>query len=85
MALESNYNETQPQLRVDIDYERAASLGVTVTEIGRTLEVLLGGRNVTRYVDNGEEYDVILEGDRGSQNSPRALDNIQVRSARTGS
>ncbi|ELY20768.1 efflux RND transporter permease subunit [Vreelandella titanicae] len=84
MALESNYNETQPQLRVDIGYERAASLGVTVTEIGRTLEVLLGGRNVTRYVDDGEEYDVILEGDRGSQNSPRALDNIQVRSARTG-
>ncbi|NYT74817.1 efflux RND transporter permease subunit [Halomonas sp. QX-2] len=84
MALESNYNETQPQLRVDIDYERAASLGVTVTEIGRTLEVLLGGRNVTRYVDDGEEYDVILEGDRGSQNSPRTLDNIQVRSARTG-
>lgn len=84
MALESNYNETQPQLRVEIDYERAASLGVTVSEIGRTLEVLLGGRNVTRYVDNGEEYDVILEGDRGSQNSPRALDNIQVRSARTG-
>ncbi|MGP9658925.1 efflux RND transporter permease subunit [Halomonas sp. AOP31-B1-25] len=83
-ALESNYNETQPQLQVEIDYERAASLGVTVTEIGRTLEVLLGGRNVTRYVDAGEEYDVILEGDRGSQNSPRALDNIQVRSARTG-
>lgn len=83
-AIESNYDETQPQLRVDIDYERAASLGVTVTEIGRTLEVLLGGRNVTRYVDNGEEYDVIVEGDRSRQNSPRALDNIQVRSARTG-
>ncbi|AJY50186.1 MULTISPECIES: efflux RND transporter permease subunit [Halomonadaceae] len=82
-ALESNYNETQPQLRVEIDYERAASLGVTVSEIGRTLEVLLGGRNVTRYVDEGEEYDVILEGDRSSQNSPRALDNIQVRSARS--
>ncbi len=31
-AIESNYDETQPQLRVDIDYERAASLGVTVTE-----------------------------------------------------
>ncbi|MFC7368066.1 efflux RND transporter permease subunit [Vreelandella zhaodongensis] len=83
-ALESNYDETQPQLRVDINYERAAALGVTVTEIGRTLEVLLGGRNVTRYVDDGEEYDVILEGDRGRQNSPRALDNIQVRSARSG-
>lgn len=84
LALESNYNETQPQLRVDINYERAAALGVTVTEIGRTLEVLLGGRDVTRYVDDGEEYDVILEGDRSSQNSPRALDNIQVRSSRSG-
>ncbi|QTP54468.1 efflux RND transporter permease subunit [Billgrantia sulfidoxydans] len=82
--LESDYRETQPQLRVDIDYERAASLGVTVSEIGRTLEVMLGGRNVTRYVDNGEEYDVIVEGDRARQNSPRALDNIQVRSARSG-
>ncbi|MCH4565144.1 efflux RND transporter permease subunit [Halomonas sp. EGI 63088] len=84
IGLESDYRETQPQLRVDIDHERAADLGVTVTEIGRTLEVLLGGRNVTRYVDNGEEYDVIVEGDRASQNSPRALDNIQVRSTRSG-
>lgn len=84
IGLDSNYRETQPQLRVDIDYERAADLGVTVTEIGRTLEVLLGGRNVTRYLDNGQEYDVIVEGDRASQASPRALDNIQVRSARSG-
>ncbi|PXX97370.1 efflux RND transporter permease subunit [Halomonas sp. LBP4] len=84
IGLDSDYRETQPQLRVDIDHERAADLGVTVTEIGRTLEVLLGGRNVTRYVDNGEEYDVIVEGDRASQNSPRALDNIQVRSTRSG-
>nr|WP_163502476.1 efflux RND transporter permease subunit [Halomonas socia] len=83
-ALDSNYQETQPQLRVDINYERAASLGVTVTEIGRTLETLLGGRNVTRYVDDGEEYDVILEGDRSAQRSARALDNIQVRSQRSG-
>ncbi|MFO8046645.1 MAG: efflux RND transporter permease subunit [Halomonas sp.] len=83
IGLDSDYRETQPQLRVDIDYERAASLGVTITEIGRTLEVLLGGRNVTRYLDNGQEYDVIVEGDRGSQSSPRALDNIQVRSSRT--
>ncbi|UYG01048.1 efflux RND transporter permease subunit [Halomonas sp. GD1P12] len=82
-ALESDYDETQPQLRVEIDYARAASLGVTVSEIGRTLEVLLGGRNVTRYVDDGEEYDVIVEGDRARQNSPRALDNVQVRSRRS--
>lgn len=82
--LDSNYKETQPQLLVEIDYSRAADLGVTVTEIGRTLEVMLGGRNVTRYLDNGQEYDVIVEGDRVRQSSPRALDNLQVRSARSG-
>ncbi|MGM0691475.1 MAG: efflux RND transporter permease subunit, partial [Pseudomonadota bacterium] len=79
-GLDSDYKETQPQLKVDIDYDRAADLGVTITEIGRTLETLLGGRTVTRYVDDGEEYDVILEGERENQRSPRSIDNIYVRS-----
>ena len=84
IGLDSDYEETQPQLRVDIDYPRAAELGVTVSEIGRTLETLLGGRNVTRYVDDGEEYEVILEGEPSDTQSPRSLDSIQVRSARSG-
>ena len=83
-GLESDFEENQPQLRVDIDYTRAAALGVTVTEIGRTLETLLGGRSVTRYVDKGQEYDVILEAASGANPSPRTLENIQVRSARSG-
>lgn len=83
-GLESDFEENQPQLRVDIDYTRASALGVTITDIGRTLETLLGGRNVTRYVDNGQEYDVILEAESGANPSPRTLKNIQVRSARTG-
>ncbi|MCK0754258.1 efflux RND transporter permease subunit [Chromohalobacter japonicus] len=83
-AVESDYKETQPQLRIEIDYQRAAALGVTVDTIGRTLQTLLGGRSVTSYVDDGEEYDVMLEGERDTQRSPSALDNIQVRSERSG-
>ncbi|MFO7909500.1 MAG: efflux RND transporter permease subunit [Halomonas sp.] len=83
-GLESDFEESQPQLRVDIDYTRAAALGVTITEIGRTLETLLGGRSVTRYVDNGQEYDVILEAESGANPSPRSLEDIRVRSARSG-
>ncbi|MCI0510544.1 multidrug efflux pump [Chromohalobacter marismortui] len=82
--VESDYKETQPQLRIEIDYQRAAALGVTVTTIGRTLQTLFGGRSVTSYVDDGEEYDVILEGERDTQRSPSALNNVQVRSARSG-
>jgi multidrug efflux pump subunit AcrB len=37
---------------------------VTIGNIGRTLETMLGSRRVTTYIDAGEEYDVILEGER---------------------
>ena len=83
-GLDSDYEETQPQLEVSIDYQRAAELGVTVTEIGRTLETLLGGRTATRYIDDGEEYDVILEGAPGARPSPSSLESLQVRSQRSG-
>ncbi|WNK19292.1 efflux RND transporter permease subunit [Halomonas piscis] len=84
LGLDSDYEEKQPQLRVHIDYDRAASLGVTVSDVGRTLETLLGGRRITRYVEGGEEYDVIVEGERGARPSAQSLESVFVRSARSG-
>ena len=83
-GIDWDYKETKPQLRVEIDYDRAADLGVTVGVIGRTLETMLGSRKVTTYIDAGEEYDVILEGERDAQRTPAALDNLYVRSERSG-
>jgi multidrug efflux pump len=80
VGLDWDYKETKPQLQVVIDYDRAADLGVTVTSIGRTLETMLGSRRVTTYIDAGEEYDVIIEGERSSQRTPTNLENIYVRS-----
>ena len=79
-----DYKETQPQYRVQVDYDRAADLGVTVEEIGTTLQTMLGSRRVTTYIDNGEEYDVILEGLRTEQSTPNDVQNIYVRSQRSG-
>ena len=39
---------------------------MTVAEIGRTLQTVMGGRNVTTYLERGEEYDVIVEGERAA-------------------
>ena len=84
VGLDWDYKETKPQLRVEIDYDRAADLGVTVSTIGRTLETMLGSRKVTSYIDAGEEYDLILEGERDAQRTPASLTNIYVRSERSG-
>lgn len=84
VGLDWDYKETTPQLQVNIDYDRAAELGVTMENVGRTLETMLGSRQVTTYIDEGEEYDVILEGERDGQRTPADLQNIYVRSSRSG-
>ena len=84
IGLDGDYKETRPQLDIRVDYNRAAELGVTVREIGRTLETMMGGRNVTTFLDRGEEYEVVLEGEREAQRSIDDLQNIYVRSARSG-
>ena len=84
LRLDSDYKETLPQLLVNIDTERAADLGVSVSDIGTTLETMLGQRRVSTYLDRGQEYDVILEGRREDYRSPQSIDNLYVRSFRTG-
>lgn len=83
VGLDWDYKETQPQLRVRIDYNRSADLGVPIVDIGRTLETLLGSRRVTTYLEDGEEYEVILEGERDEKQTPGAMENIYVRSTTT--
>lgn len=83
-GLDADYKETKPQLIVDIDKTRAADLGVSVEAIGRTLETMLGSRRVTTFLDRGEEYDVILEGEQALHRTPQDLANIYVRSSLSG-
>tara|TARA_R110001599_G_scaffold353783_1_gene597655 strand:- start:3290 stop:6409 length:3120 start_codon:yes stop_codon:yes gene_type:complete len=81
VGLDSDFKETKPQLSISINRDRAADLGISTTTIGRTLETMLGGRRVTTFIDDGEEYDVIIEGERDTQRTPTNLQNIYVRSA----
>jgi multidrug efflux pump len=82
-ALDWDYKETKPQIEVVVDYNRAAELGVSVQAIGRTLETMLGSRRVTTFIKAGEEYDVLLEGERDAQRTSVDIENIYVRSARS--
>jgi multidrug efflux pump len=78
-----DYKETQQQFRVNVDYNRASDLGVTVQEIGSTLQTMLGSKRVGTFIQNGEERYVIFEGERTEQATPSDMENIYVRSSRT--
>ncbi|MEC9168152.1 MAG: efflux RND transporter permease subunit, partial [Pseudomonadota bacterium] len=84
IRLDSDYKETSPQLLVNINRDRAADLGVSISDIGGTLEVMLGQRRVSTFLDRGEEYDVIMEGIEEDFRSPNSIENLYVRSSRTG-
>ncbi|MBE2190928.1 MAG: efflux RND transporter permease subunit [Alphaproteobacteria bacterium] len=78
-----DYKETKPQLRVVIDRDRAADLGVSVHDIGSTLQIFMGSLQVTNYIEDGEQYDVILQGEDQDRVKPMDMNNIYVRSSRT--
>jgi multidrug efflux pump len=80
--LDTSYKERKPQIRVSVDRNRAAELGVSLQTVGRTLETALGSRIVTTYVDRGREYNVILQGRDESRETLTDLTNIRVRSVR---
>jgi multidrug efflux pump len=82
--VQSNYEERKPQVKVAVDRDRAADLGVSLQTVGRTLETVLGSRIVTTYIDRDREYNVILQGRADDRATPSDLDSLYVRSDRTG-
>lgn len=78
---DSDLKLNKPQLRVDVDREKVATVGASVESVGRTLETMLGGRNVTRFKKGTEQYDVIVQVEDASRRTPGDLSNIFVRGA----
>jgi multidrug efflux pump len=69
----------KPEIKVNVDREKAADMGIPVETIGRTLETLLGGRDVTRFKRGADQYDVIVKVDNSGRATPRALMQIYMR------
>jgi multidrug efflux pump len=81
--VDTSFKERKPQIRVALDRNRAAELGVSLQTVGRTLETVLGSRIVTTYIDRGREYNVILQGRDDTRQTMTDITNIRVRSSRS--
>ena len=80
--MDTDLKLNKPQLEIDIDRDRAAALGVSVTEIGNTLQSLLGSRKVSNFKLGNEQYNVILQVPARDRSSPSIIDDIYVRGSR---
>jgi len=77
--LDTDLRLNKPQLDIAIDRERAAQLGVSVTDIGTTLETFLGGRAVSTFKRGTKQYDVIAQVRPQGRSTPDAIEGIYLR------
>ncbi len=77
--VDSDLKLNKPELKVSLDRDKAADLGLEIDTIGRTLETLLGGRQVTRFKQNGKQYDVIVQVGGVDRTNPDDIARIYVR------
>ena len=75
----SSFEVTKPELRIDIDRNRAAALGLSIEDVSRTLQILFGGLDLSRIKLSGKEYEVIAQLQRQSRLLPQDLDRLYVR------
>ena len=76
--LDSDLKLNKPQLKIDLDRDKVASMGLEVDTVGRTLGPL-GGRQVTRFKRNGKQYDVIVQVADLDRRNPDDVASIYVR------
>jgi len=79
--IDSDLKLNKPELRVVVNREKVAAIGASVDGVGRAVETMLGGRQVTRFKRGSQQYDVIVQLDAQGRQVPEQLALIAVRTA----
>lgn len=79
---DSNVEVGTPEVRVVIDREKAADLGVRATDIARALNTLAAGQRVSTFSQNNQQYDVVLQADEEYRRSRDSLKYFTVASSK---
>ena len=74
-----DYKKNRPQLEIEINKEKSSDLEISNYEIGRTLEILLAGRKINTFIENGEEYYVILQAKKENRENIKDLGSFEVK------
>jgi len=83
-SIQDDFDLNKPQLNVKINQKKAADLGVSTEDIGRTIETIFGSKTVTKFTQDGKEYSIILQGDIKDRQEPGSISKVFVRSKNNG-
>ena len=75
----------KPELRAAIDRQKAAELGVSISDIAQSLRLLVGGDQVSTYNENGEQYEVHVRANEDFRSDAGSISRLNVPSIRLGS
>ncbi|HEU5258978.1 MAG TPA: efflux RND transporter permease subunit [Vicinamibacterales bacterium] len=78
--VDSNFDFTKPELRVNVDRARSADLGVPIDSLATNLRTLIGGEEVSKFKDGDDQYSVVLRLDEQFRNNPTLMGNLLVPS-----
>ena len=79
VSVDTDLRLNKPEISMDVDRERAADMGVPVENIARAVETMMGGRQVTRYKREGDQYDVMVQTSPSERDTPDDIEHIFVR------
>jgi len=79
LSPQSDLRLNTPELKVAVNRDKLGDVGVSVETVGRTLQTMLGGRQVTRFKKDGEQYDVIVQVAPRDRSRPNDISDIYVR------
>ncbi|HOC24198.1 MAG TPA: efflux RND transporter permease subunit, partial [bacterium] len=78
VSVTSSMRKQTPELRIDLDRQRIADLGLSTAQIGQVVSTSILGSTVTQFRDGGDEYDVKLQLEKKSRTSKEDLENILI-------
>lgn len=76
-----NLKFTKPEIRIHIDRDKAALLGVSTRDLGQTLQYALSGQRMGYFYMNGKQYQILGEINRQQRNTPLDLKSIYIKNA----
>ena len=79
VSVDTDLRLNKPEISLEVDRERAADMGVPVDAIARAVETMMGGRQVTRYKREGEQFDVLVQTKPSDRDTPDDIEKIFVR------